>query len=148
MKSENENTFLIPRSKLPSGQNIMYANPVCDYLPQKDDPYCIILKICNWQYSLPLILRFSCLNPIGDKHSFQQRCFNPWFTIYLIRYQGLISLLTHGILRIYQNAFLLDPQRNKDPVKFILYCGTWRLHILWSKKRYVWTKTNGSSLFW
>ena len=45
MKSGNENIFLILRNKVPSGQNIMYENPGCDYRPRKDEPYHKRLKI-------------------------------------------------------------------------------------------------------
>ena len=37
MKNGNENIL--------SGRNTTYANPVCDYDPRKDDPYCIRLTI-------------------------------------------------------------------------------------------------------
>ena len=45
MKSGNENIFFIPRSKVPSGNNITYNNPICDYRPHKDYPYNIRLTI-------------------------------------------------------------------------------------------------------
>ena len=45
MKSGKENIFIITRNLVPNGQKIMYANPVCDYHPRKDDPYRVILTI-------------------------------------------------------------------------------------------------------
>ena len=45
MKTGNKNIFFIPKSKVPSGINITYSNPVWDYCPQKYDPYRIILTI-------------------------------------------------------------------------------------------------------
>ena len=45
MKTGNKNIFFIPKSKVPSGINITYSNPVWDYCPRKYDPYRIILTI-------------------------------------------------------------------------------------------------------
>ena len=102
----------------------------------------ILLKTNNqwWQASLPLRIKFSCCKPLGIENSFQWHHFDPWFPIYLHIYQGLFPLLTHIMLRIYQNTFPLDYRRNTHPVLFILSCGTWRLHVLQGKKRYVSTK--------
>ena len=80
-----------------------------------------------WKTSLPLRIRFYCCNPIGSGISFQQCHFNSWFHIYLWRYQGIFSMLTYGMLQIYQNTFPLDSRRNTHPIQFVLSCWTWRL---------------------
>ena len=53
MKTWNKSIFSIPRSKVPSGRNITYANPVCDYRPWKYDTYCIRLTISGDNLTYP-----------------------------------------------------------------------------------------------
>ena len=53
MKNGNENIFFIPRNQVPTGRNITYLNPVCDYLPRKYNPYCVILKIGGENITYP-----------------------------------------------------------------------------------------------
>ena len=45
MKNGNKNIFFIPRNQVPTGQNITYENPVCDYIPLKYNPYRVRLTI-------------------------------------------------------------------------------------------------------
>ena len=54
MKTGNKNILFISRSKVPSGRNIMYVNPVCEYHPHKDDPYRIRLTIVGDKITYPL----------------------------------------------------------------------------------------------
>jgi hypothetical protein len=45
MKSGHENIFFIPKRQVPTGRQVTYANPVCDYRPLKDDPYRVCLTV-------------------------------------------------------------------------------------------------------
>ena len=53
MKNVNENIFFIPRNQVPTEKKTTYANPVCDYLPRKYNPYSIILKIGGENINYP-----------------------------------------------------------------------------------------------
>ena len=45
MKSGNDNVSSISRDQVPTGKKITYANSVLDYLPRKDEPWYVRLKI-------------------------------------------------------------------------------------------------------
>ena len=136
MKIGNKNIFSIPRNKVPSGNKIMYANPVWNYCPYKDDPYHIRLTIGSDMLPYPSDSGSPAATLLKDIF-FQQHNFNPWFLIYFGRYQGLFSLISHGTLRIYQNIFPLDFQINTHTWEFIISCWTWQLHVLISNERRV-----------
>ena len=46
MPSGNENSiFFILRAQIPKDCKVTYTNPVCDYIPLKDDPYRVCLTV-------------------------------------------------------------------------------------------------------
>ena len=68
MKSGNKNILCIPRSKVPSERKTTYANPVCDYFPRKDDPYCIRLTISGDKLPHPLDSGSSAATLLGENN--------------------------------------------------------------------------------
>ena len=57
--------------------------------PAKMTPYCIIITIHGDKIPYPPDSGFPAVTLLEAKIIFQQRHLNPWFTIYLRRYQRL-----------------------------------------------------------
>ena len=53
MPKGNKNIFFIPKSQVPAGRKVTYANPVCDYHPLKDNPYCVRLTVSGDKLPYP-----------------------------------------------------------------------------------------------
>ena len=70
MKNGNEKIFFIPRNQVPTGRKITYENTVCDYLPHKDDPYCLRLTISGDKLPYPLESSSPAANLLESKIPF------------------------------------------------------------------------------
>ena len=88
-RSVNDNILFIKCNQVPVGRKITYANPVCDYRPQKGDPYRVRLTVGGDLLPYPFDVGSPEASLLEAEILFKWCNLYPRFLLYLCRYQGL-----------------------------------------------------------